>query len=578
MAKILLSWLATFNDFKGNSLEVETTGPHYQLYETYFKQVSNRDFYFENHILFHSEPPKATTQVARKGMAMAQKLKADFREVRSVIPHHELQEEYGDKMRVVADVELVYTGLKNIVDLKEVYDFVQKFLQHSRFQSHEVYFLCGTGTAAMQTAFILAHQNLANFESSLVFSVPQRQGTNFTESVKVVRYDVTQVAYQDALSVVRKRKVDEETLLPHGSVTKSVFDKAEAIASHQKVDFLILGETGVGKEVLARHIYECSGAKGKFVTVNCAAVTESLLESELFGHIKGAFTDATQDRKGYFEEANGGTIFLDEIGDISPKMQVALLRVLQERKVMKVGSNTEIKVKVNIIAATNRNLEEMVEQGKFREDLYYRLTVVTLELPPLRERSEQELKAFITYFMKHYRKMYPKAKRIFLHKKALQKLLDYDFSGNIRELKHLIEQLTLAASNSEIKVNDLPPKVRYGKYKTQYLMEYACAKHTHQVYKACREVISKTAQKLGKAPNTVKTYLKVYQVYSHIDLLRAKYRYEDARLLEDLEQWLQYHIESPTTLQKLEACLGEETLEDEKYMRELRDKLQKLHK
>jgi len=579
MAKILLSWLATFNDFVDSSLEVKTDGPHYGLYETYFKQT-HKDFDFEHHILFHSESPHATTRVAQKALAMARTLKNDFREVNTVVTHHEEYKSHKEKMGVVADIEIVCAGLKDIIDLEEIYNLLRKFLQHPRFQGHELYFLCGTGTAAMQTAFILAHQNIDNFESSLVFLEPQRQGVQFEGTVKVVQNDILKVSDPSAAYFIKQGSTKKNTQKPtdtllKGTETKKVFDNAAAIASsHQEVDFLILGETGVGKEVLARHIHDYSGVKGEFTPVNCAAITETLLQSELFGHIQGAFTDATRDRTGYFEKAKNGTVFLDEIGDISPKMQVALLRVLQERKITKVGSSEEIPVKVNVIAATNRDLEEMVEQGTFREDLYYRLAVVPLEVPPLRERSQKELEKLIAYFIDQY----PRAKRISFHKKALQKISQYEFSGNIRELKHLIEQLVLTATNPEIKLQELPPKIRYGKYKVKYLGEYVLAKHIYDVHQACQRNNTQTAKKVGKSVNGMKTYLNTYQLYTHLDRLRAKYRYEDAKLLKDLVQLHEDRILDAPAQLKFEACLGEEVLKDRAYIRDLMTKLKKLNK
>jgi DNA-binding NtrC family response regulator len=224
----------------------------------------------------------------------------------------------------------------------------------------------------------------------------------------------------------------------------SLFARAEA-------PVLILGESGVGKELVARFIHKESGRKGKFVAVNCSAIPKDLFESELFGHEKGAFTGAVKTKKGLFEEANGGTLFLDEIGDLPLPLQPKLLRVLQEGKVRRVGATTEISVDVKIITATNQNLKKLVEEGKFREDLYYRLNVLTLKIPPLRERPEDILE-LTGFFVKKYSEKY--GKKVEITPEALQKLLNYPFPGNVRELENIIHRLVIF-STGKITEKDL---------------------------------------------------------------------------------------------------------------------------
>lgn len=202
---------------------------------------------------------------------------------------------------------------------------------------------------------------------------------------------------------------------------------------------LITGETGTGKEVLANVIHSVSArSHGHFVAINCCSLPEELLDSELFGHIKGSFTSATSNRKGLFQQAHGGTLFLDEIGDISPRLQAKLLRALQEGEVRPVGSETSIKVDVRIIAATNCDLEEMVSQGSFRRDLLFRLNVLPIHIPPLRERREDIL-PLIDYFLDLERKQLGRHD-LNLSPAARQKLIEYDWPGNIRELKNIVER------------------------------------------------------------------------------------------------------------------------------------------
>jgi DNA-binding NtrC family response regulator len=220
---------------------------------------------------------------------------------------------------------------------------------------------------------------------------------------------------------------------------------------------LIQGETGTGKEEIARAIHLASHSrKGLMIAVNCAALPETLLESELFGHEKGAFTSAVSQRQGRFEMADGGTLFLDEIGDVPPAMQVRLLRVLQERRFERVGGTQSIEVDVRVIAATNRPLERVVRQGKFREDLYYRLNVVKIELPPLRERPE-DIPLLATHFVDKYTRRGEAPRQI--APAAMEVLMRYRWPGNIRELENAIERACVTCRDSVIGVENLPPEL-----------------------------------------------------------------------------------------------------------------------
>jgi Nif-specific regulatory protein len=217
---------------------------------------------------------------------------------------------------------------------------------------------------------------------------------------------------------------------------------------------LLRGESGTGKEVIARAIHYLSPRKDKpFIRVNCAALSETVLESELFGHEKGAFTGATQERKGRFEMAHGGTLFLDEIGDISPTFQTKLLRVLQEREFERVGGNKSIRVDVRLITATNRNLEEAVTKCEFRADLYYRINVVTIFLPPLRERRE-DVPLLVEHCLDKFNK--ENHRKLTVTPEALQVLLNCNWPGNVRELENCIERTATMTRGDVIKDVDLP--------------------------------------------------------------------------------------------------------------------------
>jgi DNA-binding NtrC family response regulator len=241
----------------------------------------------------------------------------------------------------------------------------------------------------------------------------------------------------------------------------AVFELIQNVAGTNST-VLIEGETGTGKELVGHAIHQASAGfrRGEFVAINCAAVPENLLESELFGHEKGAFTSAVAQRKGRFELADGGTLFLDEVGDIPPSMQVKLLRVLQERRFERVGGTTHIEVDVRVIAATNRNLGKLVRRGKFREDLYYRLNVVKIDLPPLRERTE-DIPLLATHFAEKYCRPNEQPKPF--SPAAMQKLLEHSWPGNIRELENTIERACVVARGPTIEPDDLPPEVLAGK-------------------------------------------------------------------------------------------------------------------
>jgi two-component system response regulator HydG len=236
-----------------------------------------------------------------------------------------------------------------------------------------------------------------------------------------------------------------------------VIDLAERVSQFDS-SILITGETGVGKEVLARYIHHISHrSKAEFVVIHCGAIPESLLESELFGHKVGSFTGAVRDRMGLFEEAAGGTIFLDEVGDISPAVQVKLLRVLQEKKITRIGENRTRPIDVRIIAATNRDLDEAVSKGRFREDLLYRLRVIEIEIPPLRERSEDIL-PLSRFLLDKLSKRF-KLPNLRLDATCADCLQEYSWPGNIRELENALERAAVLSPDGVILPNYLPPHI-----------------------------------------------------------------------------------------------------------------------
>jgi two-component system response regulator HydG len=297
--------------------------------------------------------------------------------------------------------------------------------------------------------------------------------------------------------------------------------------SHSSSNVLIQGESGTGKELVARAIYQNSPrAEKPFVVINCSALAENLLESELFGHVKGAFTGAIQNKKGLFAEANGGTILLDEIGEVPLSMQVKLLRVLQGGEVRPLGADQVHYVDVRVIAATNKDLQKTMRQGLFREDLYYRLNVIGIRLPPLRDRSE-DIPLLAQHFLKKYsERAHKEAHSISID--AMQSLQDYRWVGNVRELENVIERAVVLSNSDAITARDLPPKLLshvfyekepgdswlnmgYKQAKEKALTDFN-HKYITGLLQMSRGNISLASQRAGMDRNNFKKIVKKYKI------------------------------------------------------------------
>jgi Nif-specific regulatory protein len=311
-------------------------------------------------------------------------------------------------------------------------------------------------------------------------------------------------------------KLKVEGIVGRSEAILRVLDLVHRVAP-TSATVLIRGESGVGKEVFARAIHFLSPRADKpFVTVNCGAIPESLLEAELFGYEKGAFTGAYTSRKGKFELAQGGTVFLDEVGDLPLHLQVKLLRVLQEKEIERLGSSKPVKVDVRIISATNRDLERMVKEGTFREDLYYRLNVVPIYIPPLRERKE-DIPILASHFLEVFKREH--SKEVTLSPEVMSAFMNYQWRGNVRELQNVIERMVILDRDGILDLEDLPPEIT-GKKESKSIPQTTNGKSIWEVEReliesALREtggVIKEAAKRLGMTPRQVSYRIQKYGI------------------------------------------------------------------
>ena len=355
-----------------------------------------------------------------------------------------------------------------------------------------------------------------------------KQGA-FDFVTKPVNFDRLEIIIRRALESVSLKEENTELkrklgssfgvkgMIGNSAKMKNIIETIEQVAP-TRTTVLITGESGTGKELVAQAIHQCSGRTGKFVPVHCSALPDNLIESELFGHERGAFTGAVEMRKGRFELAEGGTIFLDEIGEIPLHIQVKLLRVLESRSFERIGGSETIVTDARVVAATNRDLKKMVEEGTFREDLFYRLDVVSLEIPPLRER-----KADIPLLVKHYLDVFNKenGKDIGITETAMASLCAYAWPGNIRELRNCVERMVVLCRGKMIELENVPVDVREGVtpgIAKTVLAQPSCDLECNEkmlierALNECKGNRTKAAEKLGISRRTLHRKLHTYNL------------------------------------------------------------------
>lgn len=307
-----------------------------------------------------------------------------------------------------------------------------------------------------------------------------------------------------------KEKFQFEGIIAKSSKMLKIFELIKTVAP-SNATVLITGETGTGKEIVARAIHHQSRRQSKpFIATSCAALAESLLESELFGHEKGSFTGAAGRKKGKFEAADKGTLFLDEIGEINANTQIHLLRALEEKKITRIGSNEEIPVDVRVLTATNKDLRNMVMEGKFREDLYYRLKVVTINLPPLKDRKEDIL-PLAEHFLKKYAEENNKDIAKF-SPGVIEFMLNYSWPGNVRELENMIEHGVILAKDKAVTMAELPQDIIHPAVQLEKTIEAVTKNHILNVLEETKGNITKAASILGIRRMTLYNKLKKYNL------------------------------------------------------------------
>ncbi|MCB9231083.1 MAG: sigma-54-dependent Fis family transcriptional regulator [Bacteroidia bacterium] len=479
--KILISWLAFQQDFnaqeKGEDLIVNPSGPNPLIHEFFFD--------YDLHVILHIDQEESQYKAAFLRTWLQKKHK-------------------GHKV----EFKKLSLPSKDVINIERIQAKITTELIN--FRNDHLFLYVTPGTKTMHTAWHIEHLN-PDLDTTLI---QIREGKH-TQSghPELIKIDFA-FDHEPRAAIAREIEISngipsDKPIIPAALIP--AYQIAEKIALTDKVSCLILGASGTGKEVISKYIHENSSRKEQpFIPINCSAFPDDLLVSELFGYKKGAFTGAESDHIGVFERANGGTILLDEIGDISPKMQKTLLRVLQEKKIRPLKATKDVDIDVRIIAATNKNLVEACKNGEFRWDLYYRLSIVDIHLPPLLEWGEKAIIRLIDHFIEE-KKHIQNGIKLNLSKEAIKALQSYHYPGNVRELENLISRLYVVAwPNGESK--DLPDQIHSSSITNPLLLESVVSEaerfHIERMLRANDYVKERTAKKIGISTNTLKKRIK----------------------------------------------------------------------
>ena len=479
MKKIVISWWAPLTDFiqPPKKSAVNLAGPNMELHKYFFEG-------YDKHILLCSESDDNT------------RFEFLCNEIRNQEPKHKLDSRY--------------LNLSDITDFYEIKTKVEPILWEHR--DYQIHLFFTPGTSAMSIIWFLLHQQLG-LNTILMQTIKKADSKDGKPGIKYLSIEREEALGSFLIKQANTEKdvqtrIKEDKNYYIGPSTEPIYKMAATIAQADRGNILILGESGTGKEHLAHFIHQSSArARASFLTVNCAAFGDTLLESRLFGHKKGSFTGAVEHHKGYFEEADSGTIFLDEIGDISPYMQQLLLRVLQNGEIAPIGGKPK-RVDLRIIAATNKDLIKLCEAGNFRWDLYYRLAMMEVELPSLQTRGQEEIKALLHLFITKKQALFGRPQPLEISPDAEKKLLEYPFPGNVRELENLIERFYMIGEKT-ILPKHFPQRMSSKAFKTNALLLKDLEKaHIQYVLELKNNNLSQTAESLGIALNTLKRKLK----------------------------------------------------------------------
>lgn len=497
--KILISWYDHVLDFRTDekTIQLNTNGPTFLFHNNYFED-------YQKHIILSSEKDiKDDQKLARLNYFLSEQH----------FPSHKIKPTPID-LKDISDVEEIKTKVESVI---------------KEYNDCEIWCFVPLGTTSMRIVWAIIHFQ-KRFNTRLITFRPPRGGNLSKNVPELVELAVEQSSVPIHLDTREKSigqrgdegkiiSSDNKNFIETESLTPSI--KKALLASKTDCRVLIYGENGVGKGEIAKFIHEKSERRDKpYLEINCASLSDQLLESRLFGYEKGAFTGAQTERKGFFEEYNGGTIFLDEIGDISSYMQQSLLRVLQEKTIMRIGSNKPIKIDVRIIAATNRDLIQAVVDEKFRQDLYFRLAVVEIELPSLRERAKKERSDLLDFLLRKMQTRYKRSQPLKLSSDLKNAIMEYPFYGNVREMEHMIEYFYVMMEDQdapkEVPKSFLPKRMeRMAKgEKVSLLWADVEKSHIEKVLRLYKGNLTQTQKAMGLGTNTetIRKKIKKYEI------------------------------------------------------------------
>jgi transcriptional regulator with PAS, ATPase and Fis domain len=475
MTRILVSWVAAQHDFDREG-GINTSGPSCSVHQHFYDG-------YDRHVLL-------TTYRDSKEDTKLQKLASHLRRVYK----HTIIEEALDIDRA------------DVISLPVISRKINALLQ--KYRHEEIDIFISPGTPAMQVAWYLAHLSLG-LNTTLFQTV--KAADSKTGKEEKITITIEQTNYISSLLIkdsLHDQDIDIGDTIIVGALT-GIYARASKIALAD-VSVLITGDTGTGKELLARHIHASSSrSKERFVAVNCGALGDQLLESRLFGYEKGAFTGAVKRTDGLFHEANYGTIFLDEIGDISPHMQQSLLRVLSNKEIMRVGSTKAERINVRVICATNKDVYGMSMDGAFRDDLYYRLATSEIRLPSLKEYGLKDKERIFSYLWHYARREFKVKVEPKIPSRIKKLIMEYSYPGNIREMQNMIYGIW-AEAEGEVHESHLPERLLKPRPGNSLKLEDIVAAHVKRVYTLCKGNIKRTATILGISENTVRTRLDLH--------------------------------------------------------------------